>query len=65
MPISFRRIVTAFWQTGARPLAARILDYPKTQRELRTLLAKPGDQLIKDIGLTRDKVRRLANDWRP
>lgn len=38
-------------------------DRQAARRQLRDLLAKPDDRLIRDIGLTRDDLRSLANLW--
>lgn len=38
-------------------------DRQAARRQLRDLLAKPNDRLIRDIGLTRDDLHKLANLW--
>lgn len=48
-----------------RRLLARWLARRARRRSLSTLLAKPDDRLIDDIGRTRDELRRMVEELDP
>jgi len=63
-------MLTGFWQAASGLLQGYLAHVVAAHRErqgvrrdLGALLAKPGDHLISDIGLTRHEVRHLAGDW--
>lgn len=46
-----------------RPLA-RWRDRIRARRAMGWLLRRPDDRLLRDIGLTRDDLRRMLDAWR-